>query len=417
MNASSMEYTTTVSVFKLIDDVWTPQFDAQWLLMVFRKENCQLWLELYHQDDVNTSSIASSPALLRCHIRHVKEWMVVAEDYVEFVTTENTSIPARYGFYFESPEATTSTSTTISQILASLSEVKPPPPPTGPKRRRSLAEFAEVEQLAAATAAPSEGPLPTPPPMIGEADNSRPSSQQDDSSISLPLNVNHTMKVTFDAKWSRYIGLPNEWRSYNKQFGVALSDLPKVRVEGYAGSIPTVLVMLNRLFVAMSGSRVVGIFRIAPDKDQCQAVKDAINSGSFTGEGADVHVIANLIKVFFRDLPDGLFNAIPTPTIYQLAEADLNTVIATLPQSLSEDSYSLVYYLLDLMASVVMEEHVNKMSARNMSIVVSPNLYTVSTENPMVALTTAQKVADFTTNVLLARLQMKFSYSPSNNNT
>ena len=33
-----MEYTTTVSVFKLIDDVWTPQFDAQWLLMVFRKE-------------------------------------------------------------------------------------------------------------------------------------------------------------------------------------------------------------------------------------------------------------------------------------------------------------------------------------------------------------------------------------------
>lgn len=86
-------------------------------------------------------------------------------------------------------------------------------------------------------------------------------------------------------------------------------------------------------------------------------------------------------------------NSIPTSTIYQLAEADVSSVISTLPQSLPEESYSLVYYLLDLMATVVMQENVNKMSARNMSIVVSPNLYTVSTENPMVALTTAQKVS------------------------
>lgn len=88
----------------------------------------------------------------------------------------------------------------------------------------------------------------------------------------------------------RYVGLPEEWRSYNKQFGVPLSDLPKVKVDGYSGrwnvilyhmsliycSIPTVLVMLHRLFVAMSGSSVMGIFRLAPDKDQCQVLSNFV---------------------------------------------------------------------------------------------------------------------------------------------
>jgi hypothetical protein len=41
---------------------------------------------------------------------------------------------------------------------------------------------------------------------------------------------------------------------------------------------------------------------------------------------------------------------------------------------------------------VVMNEAVNKMSAKNMAIVISPNLFVPNTENPMAALTKAQKV-------------------------
>lgn len=52
------------------------------------------------------------------------------------------------------------------------------------------------------------------------------------------------------------------------------------------------------------------------------------------------------------------------------------------------------------------------MSARNMAIVLSPNLYAVNSENAMVALTMAQKVAEFTTNLLSARLKNKYHYEP-----
>ena len=40
----------------------------------------------------------------------------------------------------------------------------------------------------------------------------------------------------------------------------------------------------------------VGIFRLAPDRDDCDFVKDQINSGTFE-HVEDVNVIANLIKV------------------------------------------------------------------------------------------------------------------------
>lgn len=58
-----------------------------------------------------------------------------------------------------------------------------------------------------------------------------------------------------------------------------------------------------------------------------------------------------------------------------------------------------------------MNEDLNKMSARNIAIVLAPNLFSVNTENAMYALTMSQKVADFTTKCLAARLKNHFKYS------
>ena len=78
-----------------------------------------------------------------------------------------------------------------------------------------------------------------------------------------------------------------------------------------------------------------------------------------------------------------------------------------------EPTKGLFLWLLDTMSNVVMNEAVNKMSAKNMSIVMSPNLYQVNAENPMAALTMAQTIADFTTKCLAARLKEKFDYEVS----
>ena len=40
----------------------------------------------------------------------------------------------------------------------------------------------------------------------------------------------------------------------------------------------------------------MGIFRLAPSKDDCALVKKQIDEGTYEGD-ADVNVVANLIKV------------------------------------------------------------------------------------------------------------------------
>lgn len=46
----------------------------------------------------------------------------------------------------------------------------------------------------------------------------------------------------------------------------------------------------------MTSTQSVGIFRLAPEKDECQRIKNQIDSGEYNG-CTDVNVLANLIKV------------------------------------------------------------------------------------------------------------------------
>ena len=56
------------------------------------------------------------------------------------------------------------------------------------------------------------------------------------------------------------------------------------------------LEMLRTQLVENGGHDVVGIFRLAPEKHDCDVVKSQINAGTF--ESCDnVNVIATLIKV------------------------------------------------------------------------------------------------------------------------
>jgi hypothetical protein len=67
-------------------------------------------------------------------------------------------------------------------------------------------------------------------------------------------------------------------------------------VPGYTERIPSVLLMMERFLKAHNGRDQVGIFRLAPDAEDCAFVKKQINAGEFKTID-DVNVIANLIKV------------------------------------------------------------------------------------------------------------------------
>lgn len=114
--------------------------------------------------------------------------------------------------------------------------------------------------------------------------------------ISFPFKTRQELHITYNVKHARYEGLPAAWRVLNHQFGLPLEAVPKRSVDGYEDKIPAVLQMMKEYLLANNGTELEGIFRLAPDKDECNAAKEAINSGSFSG-CSDIHIIANLIKV------------------------------------------------------------------------------------------------------------------------
>lgn len=233
--------------------------------------------------------------------------------------------------------------------------------------------------------------------------------------ISAPDSVLHMTSVHFNEELGRYEGLPEEWKVQNRVFGVPLSSLPKRDDpnDQYDEPIPTVLLLMKEHLIRLDAKSVVGIFRLAPDKDDCNEVKNLINLGEYDYSTClDPNILANLLKVFFRELPQNLFNSIPEREILKIASLKtIDEVVAEMSTGiLSNSSSSLILWLLDFMSLFIQNEHVNKMSAKNMAIVVSPNLYGVNSENPMVALTMAQKVAEFTTKILAGRLKMKYEY-------
>uniref|UniRef100_A0A7S2W562 Rho-GAP domain-containing protein n=1 Tax=Rhizochromulina marina TaxID=1034831 RepID=A0A7S2W562_9STRA len=426
---------------------WQPLGGAQWAEMhIFKDEGNGMatfrivaWIPETTEVILNSNIVASTL------------WVASAEDFAEM---NNPGEPV-FGFYFPAPEDTVQITTIVDKTVQKLKgtfsapAVLPPPPPPGPpvdaptgaEAVEEVAPEAEAEGAAeeelvevggrvlsiSRTAPP---PHPDPPAASGTGTGGKSARRRslaefkevEDATLKAteialkdgrPSNISeveHKLHVSFNAKRAAYEGLPDEWSHMNQQFGLAISNVPRVSVEGYEERIPAVLVMMRRYLEENSGRDQVGIFRLAPDKDDCNFVKSQINKGKFT-ECSDVNIIANLLKVWFRELPEGLYNDIPEATIHRIADSPLDVpAIVETYSSLHEPHRSLILWLLDMMAGIVMNESVNKMSAKNMAIVMSPNLFQTNAENPMAALTMAQKIADFTTKLLASRLQEKFQY-------
>ncbi len=137
--------------------------------------------------------------------------------------------------------------------------------------------------------------------------------------------------------------------------------------------------------------------------------KAQINRGEYEGGVESVHVLANLIKVFFRELPPNLLNVVDEETLVQAADMDPMTVGAVV-MAFPEPNRSVLLWLLDLMVKVSLRESENKMNIRNMAIVMSPNLFSLEeTSDPMRALMVSQKVAG--TVIAMVKWRCKEIYS------
>ena len=199
------------------------------------------------------------------------------------------------------------------------------------------------------------------------------------------------------------VGTPFNVSRWRPQFGLPLEACETTNVNGY--EIPSILVLLWRTLKANNGLLEEGIFRLAPDASACDALKQALNTDGEAlhriGSDSDPHVLANLIKVFFRSLPERLMVGVTTEQI--LACSESGVACMKLLQSFSPQRQGLLLWLLEMMADVSELKDKNRMTERAVATVIAPNIYTEPEDltDPMAALHYSQHMAKFVCELLL----------------
>eukprot|EP01083_Nonionella_stella_P314263 1131504_1 len=162
-------------------------------------------------------------------------------------------------------------------------------------------------------------------------------------------------------------------RCCGTQYGISVERIRgTVRNPDYSSRIPFILHKLKDLMEARGGFDTVGIFRIQPDAKEFPNVKQALNTNNFEFRINDINCIANAIKVWYRDLPIKVLNPISKQVIIKASSAK---EVAQCIASLNEPYKSIFEWLLDLAVQVVENVTKNKMDAKNMAVVLCPNLY------------------------------------------
>jgi len=234
-------------------------------------------------------------------------------------------------------------------------------------------------------------------PSAGSIDRGKSKNIKVKIIVNSKININH--KVTLKIDGGTSIILTARIRCETGVFGVDPSSLELGEDEGY--KVPAILGLMRRSLVEYGGLSQEGIFRLAGEQTEIKRIKEIMNKKEFSSSN-DINTIASLIKIWFRELPTPILNALPAESIFYSNDMhDCVNAFNTLP----EPQKTLLDWLLHLLIMTATNSGINKMTAQNLAIVVAPNLYDVSTSNPMEGLVMSQKCVQFLHNVLLWKIQ------------
>jgi len=207
------------------------------------------------------------------------------------------------------------------------------------------------------------------------------------------VNLNFKITVRIQGGESLFINLRVAGEA--GVFGVDPMSLDLIEDNGF--QVPKIIVDMKAIFMQKGGFNTEGIFRLAGEQTEIKRIKELMNKKAFDNQTNDINAIATLLKVWYRELPVPILNALPQESI--MGFQDASDCVAAY-QSLPEPNKTLLDWLLELMKGVVRNSSVNKMTAQNLAIVVAPNLYDINTPNPMEGLFLSQKCAAFLSHIL-----------------
>ncbi|RHY28278.1 hypothetical protein DYB32_006098 [Aphanomyces invadans] len=242
------------------------------------------------------------------------------------------------------------------------------------------------------------------------------------TSIGTPFAITHDFHVSYNFELARFEiqgdrPHPPEFASQlvnwnmHQHFNVPIQQIPRVALPPYEDRIPAVLLMLQHQFNTHNGHVVPYIFRESPGKADRDRAIQAINSGTFSGEDiSDVRIVADLIKVWFRELPIPLLHQIPLTVMEQInaTSGDCPNMV----DCMGTMELSILQWLADLLLHVASFEHINHMGIDQLAIILAPNLIRIDTPNPMVAVSLSKASVDFLRRYLKHR---DASVNPSTN--
>ncbi|XP_069573317.1 rho GTPase-activating protein 1 [Brachyistius frenatus] len=159
-------------------------------------------------------------------------------------------------------------------------------------------------------------------------------------------------------------------------FGVPLALLRQRNTD--ANPVP--VVMRDTIsFLSEQGLEIEGIFRRSANVTLVKEVQLRYNSGASVNfrEIEDVHLAAVILKTFLRELPEPLLTYQLYNDIVNFASVSSDsqvTVMKTLVESLPEENYASLRYLITFLAQVSANSEVNKMTNSNLAVVFGPNL-------------------------------------------
>ncbi|XP_028756853.1 rho GTPase-activating protein 5 [Neltuma alba] len=245
--------------------------------------------------------------------------------------------------------------------------------------------------------------------------------------IGPPSNVRHVAHVTFD-RFNGFLGLPVEFEpevprrppsASTTVFGVSTESM-QLSYDSRGNIVPTILLRMQKRLYAQGGLQAEGIFRINAENSQEEYVREQLNSG-VVPQGIDVHCLAGLIKAWFRELPRGVLDSLYPE---QVMQCQTEEECAELVRHLPPTEAALLDWAVNLMADVVLQEHLNKMNARNIAMVFAPNMTQMA--DPLTALMYAVQVMNFLKTLVLKTLRERkdllvdsspqFHFEPSDEN-
>ncbi|XP_069834408.1 protein FAM13A isoform X2 [Dendropsophus ebraccatus] len=167
-----------------------------------------------------------------------------------------------------------------------------------------------------------------------------------------------------------------------KVFGVPLKDLHK---EGLVmNGVPAVVWSVVE-YLRSEGITQEGLFRINGNVKVVEQLRVKYENGEQVTlpEDGDVHSAASLLKLFLREMPDGVISSAMLPRfiqVYQESESDARRErsLKELIKELPDTHYSLLKYLCHFLTQVVQHHAENKMNVYNLSTVFGPSCFHVS---------------------------------------